>query len=53
MTADRIVLGGDYPISPPEIGLGYTIPQLETVGLSAGDRAKIERGNASRLLNQP
>jgi len=53
MSADRIVLGGDYPISPPEIGLGYTIPQLDKVGLSAGDRTKIERGNASKLLNLP
>ena len=51
MSADRIVLGGDYPISPPEVGLGYTIPQLDKVGLSAGDRAKIERENATRLLN--
>jgi len=51
MSADRIVLGGDYPISPPEVGLGYTIPQLDKVGLSAGDRAKIERENAVRLLN--
>jgi predicted TIM-barrel fold metal-dependent hydrolase len=53
MTADRIVLGGDYPISPPEIGLGYTLPQLDKVGVSASDRAKIEHGNASRLLNLP
>jgi predicted TIM-barrel fold metal-dependent hydrolase len=53
MTADRIVLGGDYPISPPEIGLGYTIPQLEKAGLSTSDRTKIERGNASKLLNLP
>ena len=51
MTADRIVLGGDYPISPPEVGLGYTIPQLDKVGLSTADRAKIERENAVRLLN--
>jgi aminocarboxymuconate-semialdehyde decarboxylase len=51
MTADRIVLGGDYPISPPEVGLGYTIPQLDKVGLSTGDRAKIECENAKRLLN--
>jgi predicted TIM-barrel fold metal-dependent hydrolase len=51
MNADRIVLGGDYPISPPEVGLGYTIPQLDKVGLSSGDRAKIERENAVRLLN--
>ena len=51
MTADRIVLGGDYPISPPEVGLGYTIPQLDKVGLSTGYRAKIERENALRLLN--
>ncbi len=53
MSADRIVLGGDYPISPPEIGLGYTIPQLDKVGLSAADRTKIERGYASKLLNLP
>jgi aminocarboxymuconate-semialdehyde decarboxylase len=51
MSADRIVLGGDYPISPPEVGLGYTIPQLDKVGLSSADRAKIERENAVRLLN--
>ena len=51
MTADRIVLGGDYPISPPEIGLGYTLPQLDKVGLSDRDRAKIQRENATRLLN--
>ena len=36
-----------------EIGLGYTIPQLDKVGLSADDRTKIERGNASKLLNLP
>jgi len=53
MGADRIVLGGDYPISPPEVGLGYTLPQLDKVGLSATDRAKIERGNAMKLLNLP
>jgi predicted TIM-barrel fold metal-dependent hydrolase len=51
MTADRIVLGGDYPISPPEVGLGYTLPQLDKVGLSDANRAKIERQNAARLLN--
>jgi len=51
MSADRIVLGGDYPISPPEVGLGYTIPQLDKVGLSSADRGKIERENAVRLLN--
>lgn len=51
MTVDRIVIGGDYPISPPEVGLGYTLPQLDKVGLSDGDRAKIERENAARLLN--
>ena len=50
-SAHRIVLGGDYPISPPEIGLGYTIPRLDKAGVSASDRAKIERGNASKLLN--
>jgi hypothetical protein len=53
MSADRIVLGGDYPISPPEIGLGHTLPQLAKVGLPASDRAKIERSNAARLVNLP
>lgn len=51
MTADRIVLGGDYPISPPDVGLGYTIPQLDKLGLPPAEREKIERGNASKLLN--
>ena len=51
MTADRIVLGGDYPISPPDVGLGYTIPQLDKLSLPPAEREKIERGNASKLLN--
>ncbi len=50
MTADRIVLGGDYPVSPPECGLAYTLGQLDRVELSPVDRAKIEHDNAARLL---
>jgi predicted TIM-barrel fold metal-dependent hydrolase len=51
MTADRIVLGGDFPVSPPDVGLAYTLGQLDRLPLSPEDRAKIERENAARLLN--
>lgn len=51
MTPERIVLGGDYPVSPADCGLGYTLPQLDALDLSAEDREKILRGNAARLLN--
>jgi predicted TIM-barrel fold metal-dependent hydrolase len=52
MTADRIVLGGDYPVSPPDCGLAYTLGQLAQVELSEADRAKITRENAARLLGR-
>jgi predicted TIM-barrel fold metal-dependent hydrolase len=52
MTADRIVLGGDYPVSPPDCGLAYTLGQLDEVELPADDREKILRGNAARLLGR-
>lgn len=50
MTADRIVLGGDYPVSGPEVGLAYTLGQLDKVNLSDADRQKITHDNAAKLL---
>lgn len=52
MTADRIVLGGDYPVSPPNCGLEYTLGQLAQVELTETDRQKILRENAARLLGR-
>ena len=50
MTADRIVLGGDFPVSPPEVGLAYTLGQLDKLDLPAADRNKILHDNAAKLL---
>jgi hypothetical protein len=45
--SDKILFGSDYPLLSPK----RVIDQLESVGLSRQDRAKILGGNAKRLLS--
>jgi len=44
---DKILFGSDYPLLSPK----RIIDQLESVGLSPEDRAKILGGNAQKLLS--
>ena len=48
--AQSIVLGGDYPVSPIELGPLYMTRELAALGLDEATRFAIERGNALRLL---
>jgi predicted TIM-barrel fold metal-dependent hydrolase len=45
-----IVLGGDYPVSPIELGPAYMMRELSAANLATGTRRLIERDNALRLL---
>jgi predicted TIM-barrel fold metal-dependent hydrolase len=45
-----IVLGGDYPVSPVELGMHYMTDELDALQLDDGARRKIERENALKLL---
>ena len=47
-----IVLGGDYPITPPEDGVLHVMSELDALGVSDQTRGKIERDNALRLLGR-
>jgi len=47
---DGIVLGGDYPITPPEDGVPHVMAELDALGVSETTKHKIERENAERLL---
>jgi predicted TIM-barrel fold metal-dependent hydrolase len=49
---DGIVLGGDFPITPPEDGVPYVMAELEALGVSDTTKRKIERENAEHLLGQ-
>ena len=47
---DVIVLGGDFPITPPEDGVFFAMGELEAMGVPDSTRRKIEREKAQRLL---
>lgn len=48
---DCIVVGGDYPISPWQAGIAYTLEQVRRTGLSDVDKERILGGNAARIFN--
>ncbi|KIZ16616.1 amidohydrolase family protein [Streptomyces natalensis] len=48
-----IVLGGDYPWTPTEFGLEYTMAELDALQLPPGKRRKLERDNALALIGGP
>jgi predicted TIM-barrel fold metal-dependent hydrolase len=45
--SDKILFGSDYPLLPPK----RIIDQIESVGLSPGDKNNILAGNAQKLLS--
>jgi predicted TIM-barrel fold metal-dependent hydrolase len=45
-----VVLGGDYPVTAPELGMEYVQCELDALELSTEVRRKIERDNALALL---
>jgi predicted TIM-barrel fold metal-dependent hydrolase len=47
-----IVLGGDYPYTLPNLGMEYTLAELDALGLEAGARGKIEGQNALALMGE-
>lgn len=48
--ADSILLGGDYPVSPLELGMEYMIDQLGALKAGPEVRQQIERDNALAFL---
>ena len=48
--SQSIVLGGDYPVTAPDLGMHYAQNELDALDLSPDVRRKIERDNALRLL---
>jgi predicted TIM-barrel fold metal-dependent hydrolase len=48
--ANSIVLGGDYPVTAPELGMCYVQAELDALGLPTAVRQRIERDNALELL---
>jgi predicted TIM-barrel fold metal-dependent hydrolase len=44
------VLGGDYPVTAPDLGMHYVQAELDALDLSPEVRRKIERDNALDLL---
>jgi len=45
-----VVLGGDYPWTPPEFGLDYTAAELDALHLPTTVRRKLDRDNALTLI---
>lgn len=45
-----VVLGSDYPWTPPEFGMDYAVSELDTLQLPTGTLRNIERDNALRLI---
>jgi predicted TIM-barrel fold metal-dependent hydrolase len=45
-----VVLGSDYPWTPPEFGMDYTISELHTLRLPPATLRKVERDNALSLI---
>jgi predicted TIM-barrel fold metal-dependent hydrolase len=50
--AHTIVLGSDYPVTAPELGMQYVQTELDALGLAPEVRQKIERDNALALLGR-
>lgn len=48
--SDSVVLGGDYPVTDPGLGMRYVQAELDALDLSTEVRRKIERENALALL---
>ena len=49
---DHLVFASDAPFEPkPGLYIRETIAAIESVGLTAGEKDRIYRGNALRLLN--
>jgi predicted TIM-barrel fold metal-dependent hydrolase len=48
--AETVVLGGDYPVTAPDLGMQYVLAELEALNLSADVRREIERDNALSLF---
>jgi predicted TIM-barrel fold metal-dependent hydrolase len=48
--AESVVLGGDYPVTAPELGMRYVQAELDALHLSPEARRRIERDNALALL---
>ncbi len=47
-----VVLGGDYPVTLPELGVDYAMAELNALGLPAETLRRIERDNALALLGK-
>jgi len=45
-----IVLGSDYPVSAPDLGMEYVQAELDALDLPSETRRRIERENAFDLL---
>jgi aminocarboxymuconate-semialdehyde decarboxylase len=45
-----VVLGGDYPVSPAELGIQYMVDELDALSLGPATRLRVERDNALALL---
>jgi predicted TIM-barrel fold metal-dependent hydrolase len=48
---EAIVLGSDYPVTAPELGMDYVQAELDALDLAADVRRRIERDNALALLS--
>ena len=48
--ARNVVLGSDYPVTAPELGMDYVQAELDALDLSTDTRQRIERDNALELL---
>ena len=48
--ARGVVLGGDYPVTAPDLGMHYVQAELDALELAPELRRNIERDNALRLL---
>jgi predicted TIM-barrel fold metal-dependent hydrolase len=45
-----VVLGSDYPVTAPDLGMRYVQAELDALDLSPELRRRIERDNALDLL---
>ena len=48
--SNGVVLGSDYPVTAPDLGMEYVQSELDALDLSPEVRRKIERDNALTLL---